>query len=241
MSSFISLNYGEQISIDVIAKDLQDLATSLFEKKLSVYTLLQNGSYKQTRKPNAVLVTIYKTHAVVLIIPARLCTKIFGLHPVVGAQADMNRVDAESTVLYREETILMYHVHLTNHYKLGKKLYTSASTRSFDWGNAPKPYYFGHTKLPEQLLDVLALLCLHDFKLKYRLTSQDCVEFAKKFASVIAKQENGSTDDQLSEICSELQALDENNLESSRKSERKSRANRFRKGKGISLVNAKSK
>lgn len=71
--------------------------------------------------------------------------------------------------------------------------------------SSEKTYFVGYTRLGRDELDTVAIgVLLNNFQEKYKLTLQDCLEFAKRFSAKVAIHENNMSLKDIQSICSSI-------------------------------------
>ena len=180
--------FGENIDKSLFEEGLVKIASNLVKQGISVFDLQAAKDGMSQEKDKYVLINIFKGHASIVVVDKELFNTIL-FPPIWGQMIDgpnlQFRDDFEAAKRMAATIPLkQYHVCLgnsSNKYILTRNMYY------MPWLRKSRSFYVGESAMAYLYMQ---LLCLTVVPSRYRLIIDDCLEFAKRFASEIAVREN---------------------------------------------------
>ena len=181
--------FGENIDKSLFEENMVKIAQRLRRQGKSVFDLEAAKNEVSPEKDKYVLITIFKGHASIVVVDKELFDTLL-FPPVWGQMIDGPALTFrdDSDAAKRMATTIplqQYHICLddsSTKYILARNMYYMT------WLQKSRSFYVGETAMAYFYLQ---LLCLTVVPPRYRLIIDDCLEFAKRFASEIAIRENG--------------------------------------------------
>lgn len=149
----------------------------------------------RSEETHAVFISISRSHAIVFVLPKQVALDALHQQDLFIGQAFDNispgRVPRKSWASH-------YHITLKNNKYYLEKRYDGDLE---EWIRAGTTYFLGYTQLNEDQFDLLVTDILKNkFHEQYKLTVQDCLEFAKEVGRRVAVEENGMDSGQIERI-----------------------------------------
>lgn len=187
--------FGENIDRSLFEDEMIETAQLMRKKEKRLYDLQSVKNEMSPTPDKYVFITIYAQHASVVVIDKELFDRVF-FTPIFGQMiiGPNLRMDPQFEKLAGEVPLQQYHVCLDdsgNRYLLARNMYY------ISWFMKSRSFYTGETRLAYIHLQLLSLLVAPSH---YKLVLDDCLEFAKRFVTEIARHENDIREKELAVI-----------------------------------------
>ncbi|XP_044168367.1 uncharacterized protein [Acropora muricata] len=186
--------FGENIDKSLFEENLVKMAYDLRKQGKSVFHQQEEKNEMTQKKVRYVLISICDVHASIVVVDKELFDTI--LFPLVTWG---HMIDGPSLV-FRDDfeaakrmgiPFKQYHVCLR---RSDKEYYLTWNDCYMSFLKKSRSFFVGESAMDDSHL---RLLCLTVVPLGYRLIMDDCLEFAKRFATEIALEENGIQENEI--------------------------------------------